>query len=208
MGRNKSPLSQFRKDCDKSFELLPCATYANLIQQGIANFNQKDAVLRLLLPAFQKDKELFPLVARVLMDDLELIVRQFRKPFPDDEELADFVISELYNLCGTFNIASYPNYIAQSILKSITRRCRVFIRHWRKGSNKFDSYQLTPITTSIIELRREKVLGAIELDLVNNVLVKKTTTMKEWAKAGGLSYITARRIKGRAHKKVRAFLKK
>jgi len=189
---------------------------ANLCQTGAQNYEDKDAVLAILLSKIKRETTLFPLLHLILWESWARLFNSKRKSVPasDRDELFSRLQVDFFHTAVEYPLDRRPRKIDVNLILDTRKK----ISRWQREEavrserdERFDEIE-TPeskrtwalaellVSTVFPEEKEEYLLDRIyrgvinklEYGLIVETQVYKRMNLKEWARINGVPHATAR----------------
>jgi len=202
------------------------ADLADLCRPGNRSYENKDAVLRVLLAEIKrKPTLLFPLLNLMFWDSLLSIFRRKRRDVPNPDELFSRIQSDFFHVAVTYPLDRRPQKIDVNLILDTKKKVTAWQRE--EAKHREPCQPLGPADDAHIILgdpREAEVhpedmegylLGLVYLRVIDEkqygllleTAVYRRMTQKEWAEARGVPHATARSWRYRAEVAIREYEK-
>jgi len=207
------------------------ALAALMRQRGPAFYEDKDAVLRAILAEIRRELDakqkplLFALLNVVFWDSLCCTFWRKVPSCPDAEDLFVRVQADFYQVAATYPLDHRPRKIDVNLILDTKKKVTVWQREEARYREQYrplgpaHERGLVPADVQesnvfpeameayLLDLLYRKVIDETQYDLLLEMDVYKRMSQKEWAKAHGVDYDTARSWRYRAEKAIQEFAK-
>jgi len=188
---------------------------------GNRNYEDKDAVLAILLSELKREATLFPLLNLMFWESLSRLYRRKVRSVPNPKDLFSRVQADFFHTAFSYPLDRRPRKIDVNLVldtkKKVTRwqreEARYHKQHEEFGLAHEDRPSLAELQVSevfpeqmeeyLLDLTYRKVINERQLDLLREVDVYRRMTEKQWAEARGVAYATVRSWHFRAEAAIR-----
>jgi len=193
----------------------------DLGRPGNRNYEDKDAVLAILLAELKRETTLFPLLNLMFWESLTRLYHRKRRSVANPKDLFSRVQADFFHTAVSYPLDRRPRKIDVNLIldtkKKVTRWQREEIRYHQQheefGPAHEDRPSLAELQVSevfpeqmeeyLLDLTYRKVINERQLDLLREVDVYQRMTEKQWAEARGVAYATVRSWHFRAEAAIR-----
>ncbi|MFO7957095.1 MAG: hypothetical protein R6X33_08320 [Candidatus Brocadiia bacterium] len=194
-----------------------------LINDEGKNYEDKDAVLAVILARVKQGATLFPVLNLMFLTRLAGMYQKSRRAWADDEELFGRVQTEFYRVAVAYPLDRRPRKIDVNLLLDTRSKVNAWLR--REGKRRELHEGLGPeaetglrptdiqeraaagaeMEAYLLGLLRAGIIDEQQYDLLLETAVYRRMTQKEWAEAHGVAPATARSWRHRAWNSIREF---
>ena len=197
----------------------------DLGRPGNRNYEDKDAVLAILLSELKQETTLFPLLNRMFWESLMRLYHRKRRSVPNPKDLFSRVQLDFYHTAVSYPLDRRPRKIDVNLIldtkKKVTRWQREEGRYHKQHEEFGPAHEGRPSLAELqvskvfpeqmeeylLDLTYRKVINERQLDLLREVDVYQRMTEKKWAEARGFAYATVRSWHFRAEAAIRRYEK-
>ena len=184
----------------------------DLGRQGRRDYENKDAVLAILLSEIKRETTLFPLLNLMFGESLARLFYRKRKKVPEwqHDELFARVQADFFHTAVSYPLERRPRKIDVNLIldtkKKVTRWQREEALYREQHEEFVPTHEGRPslaellvseifpeeMESYLLDLVYRKVISERQYDLLLETDVSKRMTQKEWAEARGFAYATVR----------------
>ncbi|MFW6157738.1 MAG: hypothetical protein ACOC8E_00100 [Planctomycetota bacterium] len=192
-----------------------------LINRKGQNYEDKDAVLAVLLERVRQGPTLFPVLNLMFLERLAGMYQKSRRAWADEEDLFGRVQTEFYDVAVAYPLDRRPRKIDVNLLLDTRSKVNAWLRREAKerelheGLGPAAETGLRPTDVQeraatagemeayLLGFLRAGVIDEDQYDLLLETAVHRRMTQKEWAEAHGIAPATARSWRHRAWSAIR-----
>ena len=193
----------------------------SLGRPGNRNYEDKDAVLAILLSELKRETTLFPLLNLMFWESLIRLFHRKRRSVPNQKDLFSRVQVDFFHTAVSYPLDRRPRKIDVNLIldtkKKVTRWQREEGRYHQQHEEFGPAHENRPSLAELqvsevfpeqmeeylLDLTYRKVINERQLDLLREVDVYRRMTEKEWAEAHEFTYATVRSWHFRAEAAIR-----
>lgn len=204
----------------------------NLGLPGNRNYEEKDAILAILLSKLKQENTLFPLLNRMFWKSLVNLFHRKRRSVLDPDDLFGRVQLDFFHTVVSYPLDRRPRKIDVNLIYDTKKK----VTQWQRGEalsrEQYEEWdpahevflppheelpsladlQVTEVFPEemeeyLLDLVYRKVINERQYDLILETQVYRRMTQKEWAEACGFTYATVRSWHFRAEAAIRKYEK-